>query len=273
MTTSVEPPGVRIGHLPGTPSGGGLPGALAAEWTKLWSLRSTWWGLFGAGLLMGLVSMIMAEATVANNKDPGPEGPPGVVSVGDIATGAVETVQFVVLAIALLMVTGEYATGSIRATLQWVPPRGRMLWSKAAVAVAVVFPTAVLLTLIGSVVAWFWLDEWGRVDAGDLVHDALTIGLYLSLMSVLVMGVGAMLRSTAATLTTAFIFVLVLPITLVNTGSELLKDVADGLPSSAGRHMMNGDGPYPTVVALAILAAWTAAAAWGGITVLRRRDA
>ncbi|GAA4240397.1 ABC transporter permease [Actinomadura meridiana] len=273
MTTKTGPVSVEIGRETGAASGGGVSGALAAEWTKLWTVRSTWWGLAGAALLMALMSLIMAQATVENNRNPGPDGPPGIVSASDMAIASVDMAQFVVLALAILMITGEYATGSIRATLQWIPPRGRMLSAKAAVAAAVMFPTGVILGLVGTAVARPALGKWGRLSAGDIAHDALMTGVYMAVMSVLILGAGAMLRSTAGTLTTAFLFVLVLPITLVNSRSEVLKDVADGLPSSAGRHLLNSDGPYSAPVALAILAAWTAAALWGGITVLRHRDA
>ncbi|MFI0483250.1 hypothetical protein [Actinomadura sp. 9N215] len=269
MTTKTGPMSVEIGKA----SGGGMRGAVAAEWTKLWTIRSTYWGLAGALTLMIGLSLLMAQATVSNNTDERALEHPGVVSVSDIATGSLDMVQFVILALAILMITGEYATGSIHATLQWIPPRGRMLSAKAAVAAAVVFPSGVLLSLAGTAVAYPVLGKWGRLDAGDVVHDALMTGLYLAVLSVLIIGVGAMLRSTAATLTTAFIFIMVLPVMLANSRSELLIDVAKGLPSKAGQYLLKGDAPYPATIALAILAAWTAAALWGGITVLRHRDA
>ncbi|MGH3240289.1 MAG: hypothetical protein ACRDNL_07900 [Spirillospora sp.] len=256
-----------------TSSGGGVQGALASEWTKLWTIRSTYWGLAGALLLMVGMSLVMGLVTVSNNTEEYVQERPGVVSVSDMATSSLDMVQFVVLALAILMVTGEYATGSIRATLQWIPPRGRMLSAKAAIAAVVIFPFGVLLGLAGTAVAYPALGEWGRLDAGDVVHDALMTGLYLAVLSVLILGVGTMLRSTAATLTTAFLFVMVLPVMLVNSHSTLLKHIADALPSTAGRHLLNGDGPYPAPIALAILAAWTVAALWGGVTVLRHRDA
>ncbi|WUH97049.1 hypothetical protein OHR68_26345 [Spirillospora sp. NBC_00431] len=273
MTTRTTPERVDIGSTPGTPSGGGMRGALAAEWTKLWTIRSTYWGLAGALLLMVGLSLLMAQVTVSNNTDDRVKEHPGVVSTSDIATGSLDMVQFVVLALAILMITGEYATGSIHATLQWIPPRHRMLSAKAAIAAVVIFPFGVLLGLAGTAVAYPVLGKWGRLDAGDVVHDALMTGLYLAVLSVLILGVGSMLRSTAATLTSAFLFVMVLPAMLVNSRSKLLEHVADGLPSSAGRHLLNGDGPYPAPVALAIFAGWTAAALWGGVTVLRHRDA
>ncbi|MEV4008633.1 hypothetical protein [Actinomadura sp. NPDC049753] len=93
-------------------------------------------------------------------------------------------------------------------------------------------------------------------------------------MSVLVLAVGAMLRSTAASLTTAFLFLLVVPM-LLGSGDESgpARKVSDSLPSSAGRYFMAGEGPYPQAVGLVILVAWTAAALCGGVVVLRRRDA
>ncbi|MFV2172953.1 hypothetical protein ACFHW2_23110 [Actinomadura sp. LOL_016] len=256
-------------------AGGGLRGALAAEWIKLWSVRSTWWGLAGAVVMMGVVSLILATDTATDNASgrPGIE-PPGVIAVTDIPVGAVDLVQFVVLTLAILSVTGEYATGSIRTTLQYVPLRGRMLAAKAAVVAAVTFPAGIVLILLGAGTAAPMLGEWGRLEAGELVRAALAAGTYLALTGVLMTGVAAMLRSIAATLTTAFLFLLVVPMTLANARSELLRDAADALPATAGRYFLAGEGgPYPAAAGAAIVAAWAAAALWGGTIVLRRRDA
>ncbi|OLT20501.1 hypothetical protein BJF79_47245 [Actinomadura sp. CNU-125] len=251
-----------------------MRGALAAEWIKLWSVRSTWWGFASAVALMGVVCMILATDTAMDNRSgaPGTE-PPGVVAVTDIPVGGIDLVQFVVLALAILAVTSEYATGSIRTTLQCVPSRGRLLAAKAAVVAAVTFPAGIVLVLAGTAVAGPVLGEWGRLEAGGLVGDALAAGLYLALASVLMTGVAAMLRSAAAALTTAFLFMLVVPMMLANARSQVLRDVADALPATAGRYLMGGDGPYPSAVAAAIVAVWAAAALWGGSVVLRRRDA
>jgi hypothetical protein len=98
--------------------------------------------------------------------------------------------------------------------------------------------------------------------------------VYLALVSVLVLAVGAMLRGTAASQTTAFLFLLVVPM-LLGGGDEsgLARRMSDSMPSSAGRFFMSGDGPYPQAVGLAILVAWTAAVLCGGVVLLRRRDA
>ncbi|MBO2460886.1 ABC transporter permease [Actinomadura violacea] len=254
-------------------TGGGMPGAVAAEWTKLWSLRSTWWGLASAVVLMGLMCLVLASSTVSNNTNEVASDDQGVVSVSGVAISALDMVQFVVVAVAILVITGEYATGGIRSTLQWVPRRGRMLMAKAVVLAAVTLPAGVVLGVVGTAVAGPVLGEWGRFRAVVFVDDALQAGVYLALVSVLVLGLGAMLRSTAGTLTTAFLFLLVVPMLLVNAGSSVGRRAADVLPSGAGRHFMSGDGPYPAGVGAVILAAWAVAALWGGVLVLRRRDA
>jgi hypothetical protein len=41
-------------------TGGGVAGTIASEWTKLWSVRSTWWCLAGAATLMVLFAAAMS---------------------------------------------------------------------------------------------------------------------------------------------------------------------------------------------------------------------
>ncbi|WP_199748212.1 hypothetical protein [Actinomadura sp. WAC 06369] len=216
-------------------AGGGFRGAFAAEWIKLWSVRSTWWNLAGAVAMMGVFCVILATDTATDNTSgqPGVE-PPGAVAVSDIPVGAIDLVQFVVLALAILAVTGEYATGSVRTTLQCVPLRGRMLAAKASVVAAVTLPAGVVLVLAGAAISAPVLGEWGRLEAGGLVRDALAAGAYLALTSLLMTGVAAVLRSAAATLTTAFLFLMVVPMSLANARSDLLKSVGDALPATAG---------------------------------------
>ncbi|WP_084265744.1 hypothetical protein [Actinomadura macra] len=259
---------------PSEVTGGGTRGAVAAEWTKMWSLRSTAWVLAGALVMMALICLIKASSTVATNNHPGVgDHPAGVVSASGVAARAMDMVQFVVLALAILTLTGEYATGSIRTTLQCVPVRWRMMLAKGAVVAGVVFPAGIVLTLVGTATADPVLKEWGRLSGGDLVRDAVASGVYLTLVSLMILGVAAVLRSTAATLTSAFLFLMVVPVTLANSRSELLVRVSDGLPSSAGRYFLaGGGGPYPGSVGLVILVVWAGAALWGGVVVLRRRD-
>lgn len=258
----------------GGAGGGGLGGAIASEWTKLWSVRSVWWNLLASVLLMAAAAGQEAIYVVNENTNTDPADDPGVVGVGTVAISSVLLAQFTVLALAMLVITAEYATGTIRPTLQWTPSRGRLLLAKTAVVAVVTFVVGGLLGALGSAVAHPVLGEWGRFRAGETVGDVLAVAAYLSLISVFTLGLGTVLRSAVGTLTTVFMILMVVPISLGALDIEFVNRLVDGLPGVAGSHFMSGDtDPYPPAAGLALLAAWALAAMLAGYVVLRSRDA
>lgn len=245
-----------------------LRAAIAAEWTKLWSVRGTWWSLLASAVLMALVSAQLAVAYESNNTNEITTDDTGVIPVGRVAIESVSLVQFVILALAILMVTSEYANGGIRTSLQSVPVRGRLLAAKVAVTAPVMFVIGTLLSLLGGLVAAPLLGDWG-VSTG-IVRDSLAVGAYLTLAGVLTVGIATILRTTAGALTSVFLLLMVLPILMDVAGSDL----GDALPSTAGTHFMNGDTtPYAPIAAIAIVAVWTAALTLTGYRFLKTRDA
>ena len=182
--------------------GGGLPGAVAAEWTKLWSVRSTWWCLFGAAAVMAAVCAQLAVSHVYDNTHPDRQHP-GVVSAGEVAISAVGLVQVVMVAVAMTAITSEYSTGLIRSTLLWTPVRRRMLLAKAVVLVPVMFSVGTVLGLLGAGVASPLLGRWGTFPVPGVLADAMAIGTYAAMAGVFTLGIGAVLRSAVGTLTIA----------------------------------------------------------------------
>jgi ABC-2 type transport system permease protein len=91
----------------------------------------------GFGLILGL----SAEASAEKGIDVTMPAP-------HVASQALILTQLTVAVLATLAVTSEYASGSIRSTLQSVPVRGRMLVAKSAVVVAVVAVAAGAITTI-----------------------------------------------------------------------------------------------------------------------------
>ncbi|MFK3980520.1 ABC transporter permease [Micromonospora sp. NPDC050397] len=258
----------------GEPTRGGLGGAIASEWTKLWSVRSVWWALLASVLLMAATSAQLAIYVQNSNTDDDPGNDQGVLALGRIAIDSLELTQFAVLAMAMLVITSEYANGSIRATLQWTPRRGHVILAKATVVGAVTLVLGVLLGALGSAVAAPVLGDWGRFDLPESIVDALAVGAYLALISVFSLGVGAALRGVVATLTSVFLILTVVPATLSLPDVTVLNRIADLLPGSAGRHFLRGEtDPYPPVVGLLLLTGWVLLALLAGHTVLRRRDA
>ncbi|WP_199434251.1 ABC transporter permease [Qaidamihabitans albus] len=261
-------------------TGGGLHGAIHAEWTKLWSVRSTWWTVSAAALLL-IGYTALAAISVRVQADNG--GPEEVLpSAPQITTEAVFFLaQYAVLAVATLFVAGEYATGGIRATLQWVPDRTRVLLAKCAALLPALFALGAALAAVSLVIAVPAIGgAGGGFTVGEGVRASLAVGTYWALLGAFALGIGTALRSVAGALTVSFVALVVLPMLC---GAVGLPAVIDYLPGIAGLNLMLGPDavnnitgqpvPYPGWAAVALLAAWSGAALAVGNAVLRNRDA
>ncbi|TDC88843.1 ABC transporter permease [Actinomadura sp. 7K507] len=277
MTAATEDrtPGTSTGGSPlGTPTGGRLPGAVAAEWTKAWTVRSTWWTLFAAAVLMGLACLQLTIFTVNANENDDPADDKGVVGIGTIAIRAVDLVQFVLIGLAMLLVTSEYSTGTIRATLQWIPRRGEMLVAKTLVVAVIGGVTGTVLAVAGSLGSLPLLGHWGEFETAAWLGDVLAVGAYMTLICVFSVGVATVLPSAVGTLIVLFLVIMVAPASLQASNITAFERVADFMPAVAGAAFMRGESEtYPPALGLLILAAWAAAALAAAHTALNRRDA
>ncbi|MGC4896545.1 ABC transporter permease [Micromonospora sp. DT31] len=251
-----------------------LGGAVAAEWTKLWSVRSTWWTLLAAVLTMAASNAQLAIYVQNANTDDDPTTDPGVVDVGEIVVSSLELTQYVVLALGLFAITSEFTTGTVRTTLRCTPSRGRVLAAKAIVVGAVTFGLGLLLGAVGAAAARPVLGEWGRAPLGGTVADVVACATYLALIGVLALGLASALRGAVLTLTVLFALLMIVPLSLREPDITVLTRISDALPGVAGNHFLLGDAePYPAAVGLLVLAGWTAAALALGRWALDRRDA
>ncbi|QFY08789.1 ABC transporter permease subunit [Nonomuraea phyllanthi] len=257
--------------------------AVLAEWAKLWSVRSTWWCLAFAPVLMVVTALTLGGASAT---DALRDGRTGVrVAASEPVVSSTSFVQFVLVALAMLVITSEYSSGSIRVTLQATPVRGAVLAGKALVVGPVMFGVGVLSGAVatGLVFAVLSGDLFGGLvvlPIGEVVADLLGVGVFAALVSVMTLGVGAAMRSAAGTLTVVFMLLMGLPLMLLMTGSQVALDVSMRMPMFAGLAFMGstdnltgGPIPYSAGEGLAWLLAWTAAALAAGYAVLRRRDA
>ncbi|MFC4021937.1 ABC transporter permease [Micromonospora sp. GCM10011542] len=249
-------------------------GAVAAEWTKLWSVRTTWWTMLAGLLLMAASAGQLAIYAVNANTNDDPADDPGIVTLGSVVIDSVELTQYAVLALGLLAITAEFTSGTIRTTLQCTPSRGGVLLAKAVVAGSVTFILGLLLAGVGALVAWPVLGEWGSAPAAGTVGDILAVAAYLALVGVLALGLAAALRSAVLTLTVLFATLMIVPLSLQEPDITVLNRIADAFPGVAGGHFLAGDTePYPAVVGLLLLTGWAGAALALGRAALRRRDA
>ena len=88
--------------------------AVHAEWTKLWSVRTVWWALLAGVLLMAAGAG--QYALYVNNGDLPSGAGLELNSPAGVAVLAVDLTQFALIALAMLLMTSEYSSGTITAS-------------------------------------------------------------------------------------------------------------------------------------------------------------
>ena len=115
---------------------------MLAEWTKLRSLRSTWWTLalttlLGLGFAVAVAASVGTDDLAADTLGADPVA---------LVLGATGLAALVLGVLGALQMSSEYASGTISVSLTAVPKRRPLLVAKAAVLVAVVAPLALAVS-------------------------------------------------------------------------------------------------------------------------------
>lgn len=257
-----------------------MNGALAAEWTKLWSVRSTWWCLGTALLLQAAYAVLLGLDVRVDLEGGGAAAGHDTLALGNAGLMSLQFAQYALIAWALLAVTSEYSSGLIETTLRCVPVRGRALAAKALVVAAVIALAGLALMLVAALGAGIAAGESGVFDLGGFALDALTVSYYAAALALFTLGLGAALRSAVGSLTVVLIVAVVLPAALPRIGLHAVSVANDYLPGSASVAVLYGaltDAdvtlPYGPGTALLVLSAWAAGALGLGYLALRFRDA
>jgi ABC-2 type transport system permease protein len=248
-----------------------------SEWAKLRALRSTWWCA-----LIAVVMIVGLGAAIAGS------GVPYKISAGNSAAGGVTIslvgilfAQLVLGVLGVLLFSGEYATGMIRATLAVVPSRLPVLWAKLIVLAGLMLPLSLLAAVAEFFVAMALESSRGGsaislTDPGVL-REVAGAALYLTVIAVIGLTLGGLLRRTAAGLSVFAAVFLVIPLVTAYLPPSI-KGFAPYLPSNAGGDVWGAGklfGGYQ-------LGPWTGFAVLCGYAVvlvglaawrLRRRDA
>jgi len=239
------------------------------EWIKLRSLRSVWWtlGITAAG------AVAIAVAVGANTKN----------AAADLTNNALAGVIPGLLTIGVLgvlVMTGEYSSGAIRSTLAAVPDRRMLLAAKTAVYGATVL-------VIGEAGAFIAFLAGGAALPADVPAPSLgqpevlravvLTGAGLCLIGLLGLGIGAIVRHTAAAVAVLVGGVFV----LAQFIAALAAQVVEFLPisivgASLGAVQPQGDAQHHILspwTGLGMLCLYAAIALAIGGWLLVRRDA
>lgn len=209
---------------------------LRSEWTKFRSLRSTLWTLLVTVVLMvGLGALISAVGASAwDDLDPGRRAT--FDPVGASLSG-VGFAQLAVGVLGVLVISGEYSTGMVRASLTAVPRRLPVLWAKLAVFAVVTFAVTLVAALVAFLVGQALLDGAGlgvSLSADGALRSVIGSALYLTVAGLTGLAIGTVLRSTAAAISTFVGVFFVLPPLTQLLPDSWTSQFVQYLPSTAG---------------------------------------
>jgi ABC-2 type transport system permease protein len=284
------------------PGRAGLRHAMAAEWTKLWSVRSTMWTLVATVVaVVGLCAL--GTGTVSPNDiidDPTRRSLIGIF-LGQLIFGV----------LGVLVMSAEYGTGTIRATLSALPRRPVVLGAKVVVFGAVAVVVSEILAFSAFAVGQAILSAKHAVGTGAAVqraqqfglklpHDLQGVlstgsaslgqpgvlravvgaGLYLAVLGLLALGLATIIRHTAGAISAFVGVVLVLPLIVGALPASISDALGRYLPANIGLVMFSTHGLPDRVASafspwtgFALLVLYTVVTLGVGCWVLVRRDA
>ncbi len=258
---------------------------LRAEGSKLATVRSTWWLLAGI-----LVTMLGVAAAVTLSVDL-PRCGPDTTCMEDtprLSLFGTRLAQVLIVILAAAAICGEYESRMAMTTFSATPKRLRVYAAKATVltaATAVVGAFAVAGTLL---MARLTLPYHGYTAArgypllsaadGDLQRAAGGTVLYLCLVGLMSLGIGASTRSHAATISTVLGLLFLFPLAGAFVTAPRWQDrLHKWGPMDAGLAIQNTLHPVPGPIhpwhGLGVLALWALAALIAGALTVRFRDA
>jgi ABC-2 type transport system permease protein len=256
--------------------------ALSAEWAKIRTLPGTGW------LLLGAVAVTVAVSAVTSGALSCTSSAACHPDITELSLTGADVGQAVVAIIAVLAVTGEYATGMIRTTLAAMPRRAVMLTAKAIVITTLTLAVGSLAALGSLLAGRLILPGQGYTPAHGYPDLALTdpaalratagTVLYLALIALLSLGIATAVRDAATAIGTVLGLLYLFPVLgLAVTSPGWHQHLQQIAPMTAGLEIQASTGlstlPISPWAGLGVLAAWAAAALLAGGLLLRLRDA
>jgi ABC-2 type transport system permease protein len=255
-----------------------LARVVASEWTKFITLRSTLWSL-GVGMFLTLAFPILfATVTGARWGQMSPHERADRNPL-DIALAGVNVAQLAIAVLGVLIISGEYSTGMIRSTMLAVPKRLPVLWAKLGVYAVASF----VLTLPAVIIAFFATQAilsrhhilQVSFSAPGVVRVLIGGALYVTLVGVFALAIGAIIRNTAGGIALFAGIFFVIPPLMNIFPTNWNNAISRWLPSEAGRQLFalhKDPNRYAQWPSGAIFLGYCVLAVAIAAVLLRRRD-
>jgi hypothetical protein len=276
MTAAVLAPVVPV--RPATYRTARFDDVLRSEWTKICSVPSTLWTLLTAAVLgiglSALFSGLAAHSYKTNSNGARVNWDPTSVS-----TSGLGIAQLALGVLGVLVISSEYSTHAIRTSLTAVPQRRRFLAAKATVTAGVAFVIGQLMAFTAFFVGQALISgNAPTAGLGDphVFRAVLGSGLYLTLVGLLGLGVGALLRSAAGAITMLVAMLYVLPGLAHALPSSIQNTVSEFWPTNAGQQItavVRADHTLPAWAGFGVMCLFIAIVLSAALARLQRRDA
>lgn len=255
----------------------GFPDAVRSEWVKLRTLRSTYWSLLSAAVLVMGLGAVFAFAYASSYAAASPSEKatfdPTTISLSGVWFG-----QLAIGVLGVLTITAEYASGTIRSSLAAVPRRGRILAAKATVFAGV----TLVIGEAASFAAFFigqpiLASKAPHASLGDpgVLRAVVGAGLYLATLALISVAIGTLIRHTAGAITAMVAAFFAVPTIMGSLPEDWQRSVAQWLPTNAGsslwivQHIDHSLTPW---TGFGVFLAYTAAILFATFALFARRD-
>ena len=263
MAATTTTPGVRLSELPSATGQAGLRGVLASEFTKLRSVRSTYWTLVALFVVsVGIAAIAGIAITSSIHNDPANKA--GQDSTQAVLIAFFEFGQLIIAVLGAMVITSEYSTGMIRTSLTAMPRRGTVYAGKLIVFTTVALVVSVvtsfvtffvgMATMSGSGVAAslfhsITIPQGGvmtpsgpqfsqstyTITPGEVLTAILGTALFVTSVAIIAYGLGAIIRHTAGAITSAIGLMFIIPVIIQLLPSNWRFDLERFFPDAAGR--------------------------------------
>jgi ABC-type transport system involved in multi-copper enzyme maturation permease subunit len=235
MATITKAPGAPV--LPPASGRAGLSGTIRSEFTKIRSVRSTWWTLLVLVVISVGIGAAISAGVAANWSHTSASDRATFDATQISVAGLFFLGQLVIVVFGAIVLTAEYSTGMIRTSLTAMPRRVTLFAAKAIVFALV----ALVVTIVTAFVAFFLgqailtsTHESATLSQPNVLRAVIGGALYVTLCGLFAFAAGAIFRHTAATITSIIGLLFVIPILAHLLPSNWYDDIARWLPSSTG---------------------------------------
>jgi ABC-2 type transport system permease protein len=267
--------------LPPASGRAGFGGTLRSEFTKLRSVRSTYWTLLVLLTVSIGIGAAITGGTAANWSHASPADRATFDPTQASVAGLFYLGQLVIVVLGAMTLTSEYSTGMIRTSLTAMPRRPVMYTAKVVVFAVIAFAVTIVAAFIAFFLGQALLSsthDTATLSQPNVLRAVIGSAVYVTTCGLFAYAAGAILRHTAAAITTVIGLLFVVPILAHLLPHSWYLDLERWLPDAAGRALsvtIGGNDPHLFAPwgQYAVFAAYTVAALVAGAVLFRTRDA